>query len=194
MLLNFGGLILHRHLVWKQSWYIMICHCHCCYWQVLLNFNRTPELTQHKTPSGKIGYYVWKLGNSPKTELLPVAKVARFLVHFDGTWYVIKLHKVNNRHTLSADCVDVNPVVDVAPFELLTLFFPSQRAVRAVSGCILYMVTPRKPYVILKTVMDSRRFDGARKVKEKDLSEKGTMSFHYKQINGCSILKDTHAL
>lgn len=31
------------------------------------------------------------------------------------TWYVIKLHKVNNRHTLSADCVDVNPVVDVAP-------------------------------------------------------------------------------
>ena len=165
MLLNFGGLILHRHLVRKQSWYIMICHCHCCYWQVLLNFNRTPELTQHKTPSGKIGYYVWKLGNSPKTELLPVAKVARFLVYFDGTWYVIKLHKVNNRHTLSADCVDVNPVVDVAPFELLTLFFPSQRAVRAVSGCILYMVTPRKPYVILKTVMDSRRFDGARKGK-----------------------------
>eukprot|EP00435_Cladocopium_sp_Y103_P027731 s4283_g6.t2 len=28
--------------------------------EVLLNFNRTPELTQHKTPSGKIGYYVWK--------------------------------------------------------------------------------------------------------------------------------------
>lgn len=27
---------------------------------MLLNFNRTPELTQHKTPSGKIGYYVWK--------------------------------------------------------------------------------------------------------------------------------------
>jgi len=27
---------------------------------VLLTFNRTPELTQHKTPSGKIGYYVWK--------------------------------------------------------------------------------------------------------------------------------------
>jgi len=26
----------------------------------LLTFNRTPELTQHKTPSGKIGYYVWK--------------------------------------------------------------------------------------------------------------------------------------
>jgi len=26
----------------------------------LLSFNRTPELTQHKTPSGKIGYYVWK--------------------------------------------------------------------------------------------------------------------------------------
>lgn len=53
---------------------------------------------------------------------------------------------------------------------------------------------PRKPYVILKTVMDSRRFDGARKVKEKDLSDKGTRSFHYIQINGCSILKDTHAL
>eukprot|EP00439_Symbiodinium_sp_Y106_P066351 s1418_g10.t2 len=28
--------------------------------EVLLNFNRTPELTQHKTPSGKVGYYVWK--------------------------------------------------------------------------------------------------------------------------------------
>ncbi|CAJ1453919.1 unnamed protein product [Effrenium voratum] len=28
--------------------------------EVLLNFNRTPELTKHKTPSGKIGYYVWK--------------------------------------------------------------------------------------------------------------------------------------
>lgn len=27
---------------------------------VLLTFNRTPELTQHKTPSGKVGYYVWK--------------------------------------------------------------------------------------------------------------------------------------
>jgi len=26
----------------------------------LLKFNRTPELTQHKTPTGKIGYYVWK--------------------------------------------------------------------------------------------------------------------------------------
>lgn len=26
----------------------------------LLTFNRTPELTQHKTPTGKIGYYVWK--------------------------------------------------------------------------------------------------------------------------------------
>lgn len=26
----------------------------------LLTFNRTPELTQYKTPSGKIGYYVWK--------------------------------------------------------------------------------------------------------------------------------------
>ncbi|CAE7428346.1 unnamed protein product, partial [Symbiodinium necroappetens] len=28
--------------------------------EVLLKFNRTPELTQHKTPSGKVGYYVWK--------------------------------------------------------------------------------------------------------------------------------------
>eukprot|EP00929_Paragymnodinium_shiwhaense_P113077 TRINITY_DN81344_c0_g1_i1.p1 TRINITY_DN81344_c0_g1~~TRINITY_DN81344_c0_g1_i1.p1 ORF type:complete len:1047 (+),score=215.37 TRINITY_DN81344_c0_g1_i1:117-3257(+) len=26
----------------------------------LLTFNRTPELTKHKTPTGKIGYYVWK--------------------------------------------------------------------------------------------------------------------------------------
>jgi len=26
----------------------------------LLKFNRTPDLTLHKTPSGKIGYYVWK--------------------------------------------------------------------------------------------------------------------------------------
>lgn len=28
--------------------------------KVLLEYNRTPELTQHKTPTGKIGYYVWK--------------------------------------------------------------------------------------------------------------------------------------
>ena len=68
---------------------VIIRRCHCCFWQVLLNFNRTPELTQHKTPSGKIGYYVWKLGIFSETELLPVAKVARCLIHFDGTWYDI---------------------------------------------------------------------------------------------------------
>ena len=40
----------------------MGCWSQC--WQVLLNFNRTPELTQHKTPSGKIGYYVWHLSSN----------------------------------------------------------------------------------------------------------------------------------
>jgi len=40
----------------------------------LLTFNRTPELTQHKTPSGKVGYYVWKpyvLLNTVKDPSLP---------------------------------------------------------------------------------------------------------------------------
>ncbi len=73
---------------------------------------------------------------------------------------IIKLHKVNNRHALSADCVGVNPVVHVAPFDLFVFLLSKLKS----SQSSLWMHPygdPRKPYVILKTVMDSRHLKKA---------------------------------